>query len=285
MVVVLVRSFAFVTHFFFFSSTLGIGWEMWRTSTALCVSLVVLSSLVSGSPSCEGGTLALSGAGTASAGFDEATVTFTVKAFHSSSMSKARAACASTATRTIASVLRLDVPERNISTQHVRMNPEYDYNTKRSGSTPTLRGYSVTNSLQVTVGDFAKLADVIDEATNAAGSDLASLSGPNFRLSAELQRELQRVARVRAIEEIKEEAQRVAIAAGCTIGKLSYLSDRPVSGGSGSTGNTHHFAKARMYSMAAAESDMATPIMVSVLLCIVPGAVLCSTCVLWLRLH
>lgn len=257
---------------------------MWlRTSTTLTVSLLVASVLALGSSSsssCEGGTLSLSGAGSASAGFDEATVTFTVKAFHSSSMSKARAACASTATRTIASVLRLDVPERNISTQHIRMNPEYDYNTKRAGSPPTLRGYSVTNSLQITVGDFAKLADVIDEATNAAGSDLASLSGPNFRLSAELQSELQRVARVRAIEEIKEEAQRVATAAGCTLGKLSYLSDRPVSGGSQSTGNMHHFAKARMYSMAAAEDEMATPIMVYTLLPAVarcaPGAALCT---------
>jgi len=232
------------------------------------VALVLCAAVAVVKGDCSGGTISISSTGSASHKHDQATVSFSIKSFHTTSMEKARKDGAEATRRTLGILAAMGVEKRNITTEAIHMQPEYNnnYNNNHGRRQSTLRGYSVSNSLSVKVQNFDMLGDIIDRAVGAAGND-ASLNGPHFQLSSKVREQLQHTARIRAVEELGRKAKDIAGAAGCSLGKVMYLSDRiPAAGGGGGGGGGGGFAKsARMAPMMAMESDAGfsspTPIM------------------------
>ena len=111
---------------------------------------------------CDGGTISISATGSVKAPHDEATVSFTLKGFHTSSVDKARRDCAEATHRTMGIVHALGIPDRNVTTESINVTPEYVWE-HRNHQERTLKGYSVTNSLSLRLQQFDKLSEVIDK--------------------------------------------------------------------------------------------------------------------------
>ena len=101
------------------------------------------------------------------------------------------------------------MPERDIRTTLVSVQPRYDY---RDGRAPVLTGYDLSNSVRVTVRDLAALGNVIDGALKAGATSMDSLS---FRLDDPTEPE--RAARLAAVVQARTRAEILAEAAGVSI--------------------------------------------------------------------
>lgn len=64
-------------------------------------------------------------------------------------------------------------PRADIKALSYSLNPDYQYGS--SGGTPTIRGYTATNVVRVTIDDLARLGDVIDTATRAGANRVPSI--------------------------------------------------------------------------------------------------------------
>ncbi|MGI6545918.1 MAG: SIMPL domain-containing protein [Fastidiosipilaceae bacterium] len=71
----------------------------------------------------------------------------------------------------LAAVKQAGVDEADIRTQRYNVEMDYDY----SGLTPTLKGYNVSNSLNITIHDLAIVGDVLDAATKSGANEVTSL--------------------------------------------------------------------------------------------------------------
>ncbi|GAA4010554.1 SIMPL domain-containing protein [Sphingomonas humi] len=107
----------------------------------------------------------------------------------------------------LAAIRRAGLRERDIQTQGIRLQPEYDYVQDpgtRSGR-QVFRGYLASNNIQLKTRDIAKLTGLLDTLT-AAGAD--SVYGPNFSISDPSV--LRGEARVRALQRGDAEAMEFA---------------------------------------------------------------------------
>ncbi len=118
----------------------------------------------------------------------------------------------------------LGVAKEDIKTQNYSIYPIYDF---QSGS-QRITNYSVDVSLTVSLTDFEKLNTVVDMAT-AAGAN--QVSGIQFKLSEEKERQIKEQARAEAIEDAKANAQELARLAGMKLGKVvNVIEDQGVGG-------------------------------------------------------
>jgi uncharacterized protein YggE len=98
--------------------------------------------------------------------------------------------------RLLATIRRAGLRERDIQTQGIQLQPEYDYVQDpgaRSGR-QVFRGYLANNSIQLKTRDIPKLTALLDTLT-AAGAD--TVYGPNFSISDPAL--LRREARIRGL--------------------------------------------------------------------------------------
>jgi uncharacterized protein YggE len=109
----------------------------------------------------------------------------------------------------LAAVEAAGVPRPDVRTAMLSVQPRYDY---RDGRAPTLTGYDLANSVEVTVRDLARLGAVI-EGTLAAGA--SSMDGLSFRLADAALAE--REARVQAMTSARARADVLAESAGLSI--------------------------------------------------------------------
>jgi uncharacterized protein YggE len=128
---------------------------------------------------------------------------------------QARAATAVAATaankekteRLLATIRRAGLRERDIQTQGIQLQPEYDYVQEpgtRSGR-QVFRGYVASNTIQLKTRDLPRLTVLLDTLT-AAGAD--TVYGPNFSISDPIL--LRREARVRGLARGEAEAMEYA---------------------------------------------------------------------------
>lgn len=82
---------------------------------------------------------------------------------------------------------------------------------------PTITGYTVNESVTITLHDTDKTNTVIDIVTKDGAENV---SGPNFSLSEDTQKKLMNDGRLQAIAEAKQKASDMAKAAGIRLGKL-----------------------------------------------------------------
>ncbi len=121
----------------------------------------------------------------------------------------ARADAAAAMRSILAAVDAAGVDRRDVRTSLLSVQPRYDY---RDGRPPTLTGYELANSVEVTVRDLARLGEVVD-GTLAAGA--TSMDGLSFRVDDPAPAE--REARLAAMASARARADVLAEAAGLTI--------------------------------------------------------------------
>ncbi len=115
--------------------------------------------------------------------------------------------------RLLATIRRAGLRERDIQTQGIQLQPEYDYVQDpgaRSGR-QVFRGYLASNTIQLKTRDIPKLTALLDTLT-VAGAD--RVYGPNFSISDPTL--LRREARVRALARGMAEAMEYARSSGFT---------------------------------------------------------------------
>jgi uncharacterized protein len=154
----------------------------------------------------------------------------------------ARADAAVAMASILAAVQAVGVPDRDIRTTLVSVQPRYDY---RDGRAPVLTGYDLSNSVHVTVRDLAALGSVIDGSLQAGATSMDSLS---FRLDDPTEPE--RAARTAAVAQARARAEILAEAAGVAIGGVADI----IEGGGPGSGYPQPKAARMML------ADAATPV-------------------------
>ncbi|MCW4050296.1 MAG: SIMPL domain-containing protein [Candidatus Bathyarchaeota archaeon] len=154
-------------------------------------------------------TISLSGAGSASATANQATISLGVEI--TSELAKdAIAENAELMTSIINAIQAQGVNEDDIQTTSYNVYAQYDWTEDGR----VLRGYTVTNMVRVTIKDLDKVGDVIDVAGEAGSNQMGGIS---FELSDEKREEIKLNAYVAALEDARAKADVIAETLGITI--------------------------------------------------------------------
>ncbi len=135
---------------------------------------------------------------------------------------------ANTSANTIVmNIKKLGIPEKDIKTSNYNSSPTYDNTSTggvplemmpiRGGNGQTITGYTVSESVDVTLSDITKANSVIDVVSNDGAENV---SGPNLTFSSTTQDALVTKARLQAVTNAKQKAQGLADAAGIHLGRV-----------------------------------------------------------------
>lgn len=114
----------------------------------------------------------------------------------------------------------LGIKKEDIKTQNYSIYPDYDYRNERQ----IITGYHASTTLQVSLKDFEKMNQVIDEATALGANQLGGIS---FDLSTQKENQLKTEARKEAIEDAKNNAQELAKLSGMKLGRIVNIWETP----------------------------------------------------------
>jgi uncharacterized protein len=118
----------------------------------------------------------------------------------------------------IAGIKALGIDEKDIKTSSIDLSPQYG-----NGATPRIVGYRMSEQLQITVRDLDKAGDVIDTATAKGATEVGGLwfdvDDPASATDD---------ARAAAIAQARTSAQKMATAAGVTLGAVVSISETSV---------------------------------------------------------
>ena len=190
----------------------------------------------------ECGSIVVTGTGRVSVNPDLADVRLGV-AITRPTAAAARTEAATVMTAILAAVDGAGVARPDVRTSTLSLQPRYDY---RDGRAPTLTGYELANSAEITVRDLARLGEVIDGALAAGATSMDSLT---FRVADPAPAE--REARMAAMAIARSRADVLAEAAGLTIRGVADIVEGATAGSPGPL-----FKGARM----AMAADMETPV-------------------------
>lgn len=109
-----------------------------------------------------------------------------------------------------------DIDELDIKTTNYNIYPQYNWNDGKQ----TLRGYKVSQNLEVKIRDLDKTSSIIEEAGQAGLNQIGSLS---FEIDDP--EELKQEAREKAILAAKEKAESLADVAGVKLGRIISFSE------------------------------------------------------------
>jgi uncharacterized protein YggE len=117
----------------------------------------------------------------------------------------------------MAALRRGGVPERDIQTSNLSLQPQYQYGENQP---PRLTGYQASNQVTITVRDLANLGRAVDAAVNAGANQVHGISfGLNDPTRAE------NAAREMAVRALAEKAELYARATGHRVVRLVTLSE------------------------------------------------------------
>lgn len=122
----------------------------------------------------------------------------------------ARAGNAAAMTAVIASLKANGIVDRDIQTTILSLSPVYDW--AANTTPPKLIGYTLTNTIAVTIRDLDAVGEAIDDALDAGATSLDSIS---FRVEDQTAAETR--AREAAMADAKAKAKTLASAAGVAI--------------------------------------------------------------------
>ncbi len=108
------------------------------------------------------------------------------------------------------------VEEKDIKTTNYSIYPQYDYNEGKS----RLRGYQVSQNLDVKIRDLAKIGSIITDASTAGANQVG-----NLEFTTEDPMATQAQARTKAIEDAKKKAEELASKLGVRLGKVVGFSE------------------------------------------------------------
>ena len=162
-------------------------------------------------------TISLTGAGTASATADEATIRMGVEVTMDSA-AEAISDNAESMAEVIDALLLQGISEDDIQTTSYSVYPQYDWTEDGR----VLLGYTVTNMVQVTVKDLDIVGDVIDAAGSAGAN---RMDGISFGLSDAKMQELKNTAYILALGDATDKADLIAETLGLTISGVQSVTE------------------------------------------------------------
>ena len=118
------------------------------------------------------------------------------------------------------------IADKDIKTQYFNIYPVYDYD-KDTGRA-TIRGYQVSNSVEVKVRVIANAGKIIDAAVAVAGD---AVRVNNIYFSVDNPSVAMDQARELALLDAKAKAEQIARVTGVSLGQVSFVSDSTSSGG------------------------------------------------------
>lgn len=147
---------------------------------------------------------------------DQARVTVGIEA-RAPKPQEAQQRAAEVMTRVHAQLAALGIPESAIRTVSFNLDADWSYaNNKR-----TLRGYIVTNLVEVRVDDLAKVADVLDRSIASGGNAIHGV-----RWDIKDREQVERAALRQAVEDAKQRAEVAVTAAGARLGPVVAISEQ-----------------------------------------------------------
>jgi uncharacterized protein YggE len=161
--------------------------------------------------------ITVSGEGRVTAPPDLARLSLGVSAL-APSVAEAREQAAASLSAMIQSLKDNGVADKDIQTQQLSIYPEYSYDNGQQ----TLRGFRVTNTVDVKIRDIDRTGEVVDDAV-AAGGNTTTINGLFF--SIEDPTSLQDEARKKAVEDARARAEIIADAAGVDLGDPISISE------------------------------------------------------------
>ncbi len=162
-------------------------------------------------------TISLTGAGTASATADEATIRMGVEVTKDSA-AEAISGNAESMAAVIDALKLSGISEDDIKTTSYSVYPQYDWTEDGR----VLLGYTVTNMVQVTVKDLDIVGDVIDA---AGGAGANRMDGISFGLSDAKMQELKNTAYILALGDATDKADLIADTLGLTISGIQSVTE------------------------------------------------------------
>jgi uncharacterized protein YggE len=188
------------------------------------------------------GTITVTGSGDVYSEPDLAKVTIGVTT-EATTSTKAMGDNADAMSKVIDAIKRLGIPEKDIKTSTVSLQPKYEYQYPTTASYPTstdkavpptptstpptslstrIVGYTAVNTVTVTVRDMSLVGKVIDEGYNGGANNI---NGVTFLLSDEKGATVYKEALKKAVAEAKDKADVLATAAGISDYKLKTVSE------------------------------------------------------------
>lgn len=134
-------------------------------------------------------------------------------------VAEAREAAAIAAQAVISSAKANGVEDRDVKTTGLSISPLYEFPRDRVRE---LVGYTVTNTVSITVRDLEVISAVIDDAVEAGGDDVR-LNGISF--DVEDRTEPAEKARLAAMEDARAKADLLAEAAGVEVGSALSITE------------------------------------------------------------
>lgn len=112
----------------------------------------------------------------------------------------------------LAAITKAGIPEKDVQTVNVSLNPEYDYGE----GAPRVTGYIASNTVRIIAREVAQIGPVVD-ASIAAGA--SAVQGIQFSFSDDLLERLQDEAREQAVDEALRKATSLAQLSNIRLGK------------------------------------------------------------------
>lgn len=156
-------------------------------------------------------TLSVTGSGTVKATPNQAVISLGVIT-QADTVSDAVLENAEKMNAAVAALRQLGISEDDIETSWYSVNPIYEWNEMKHSSTIT--GYEVTNTITVTTYNLDILGPIIDNATAAGVNRVNSLT---FKVSDEMQSQLEEIAIQNACADAKVKAEIIAESLNVTV--------------------------------------------------------------------
>lgn len=114
----------------------------------------------------------------------------------------------------------MDISKDDIKTANYSIYPRYDWNEGKQ----TLRGYTVSQNVEVKIRDLEKISNVLDMAATTGANQVGGL---NFTIDEP--EDLRQEAREKALANAKEKVEALAKVAGVKLGKLVSFNENSAS--------------------------------------------------------
>lgn len=119
----------------------------------------------------------------------------------------------------VAAMKKLGIADSDLKSTNYTVYPQYDYVNGRQ----EMRGYTVSQSLQVKVRDLAKVSDVLKTAADSGSNQVSGLS-----FTVDDPANLRREARDKAMAEARKNAEQIAERLGVKVGRITSYYENPV---------------------------------------------------------
>ena len=152
---------------------------------------------------------------------DQAWVTVAVET-RDAKAPEARRLAAVSMTAVMAALKKAGMPGDAIKTTGFSLNPDYEYVSGRQ----RMRGFIVTNQVQVRIDDITKVAEVLDAVGALSLAPSSNMTIANLRFDLKDRSQIERDALRLAVEDALASAKAMAAGAGVAIGRISRIDSR-----------------------------------------------------------